>query len=184
MESNKKTLIISIVFGLIILVLICFVIFPLFNGIKKNSEDFTVVKKDLILFQSETENIEGIKKTYDGLKKDLEKIEELFIDPEIPIDLIKFWEKIALDSEVLISIFPISLKTAEDEIWNSMGFQITITGSFPNFLEFLEKTENCSYLIEIQNLTVRKSTKRELKSEENEQFSLINATLLTKVYTK
>lgn len=186
MSQNKKTLIISVIFGLIALVVISFIIFPLLKGIKKNSEEFAAVKKDLFISQGKAGGLERIKETYENLRPDLEKIEKLFIDPKVPVDLIQFWEKTAIDSEISIEISPVSLKAPKEDSWNSMGFQISLTGPFPSFLKFLEKTENAPYLIEIQSLTVKKLTEGELESAKYEQFSLgdVKATLLIKVYTK
>lgn len=186
METNKKTLIISIVFGLIILALTCLIIYPLFRGIRKSSDDFITAKQDLILFQSRIENLGKIKKTYESWEGNLEKTEELFIDPEIPIDLIEFWEGIAKDLGILIDISYVSLKITEDDPWDSIGFQIIITGSFIDFLRFVEKIENSPYLIEIQNLIVKRLTEQEIKSEKYGQSSLgnVRAVLLTKVYAK
>lgn len=186
MEPNKKILITSIVFGLIILVLVFLIIYPLFRVIKKSSNDFITAKQDLILFQGKIENLGEIKKTYESWEGNLEKTEELFIDPEIPIGLIEFWERIAKDLGVSIDISHVSLKTVEDDLWDSVGFRIVIAGSFANFLEFFEKIENSPYLIEIQNIVVKRLTEQEIKSEAYGQSSLgdVRAILSTKVYAK
>lgn len=186
MEPKKKIIIFSLIFGIITLVLINFVICSLLEGIKKDSEEFIAAKKELILSKGETGKFEQFKETYKELEPDLEKIDKLFVDPEVPIDLIEFWEKTAIDSELSINISPALLKALETDPWHSVGFQIALVGPFPDFLKFLEKIENAPYLIEIQNLIVKRLTKQELKSTKYEQFSPgdVNITLVTKVFTQ
>lgn len=186
MDPKKKTVLISIIFGLIALTLIGFVIYPLFKGIKETSQELIAVKKELALIQTGTKNVKQIEEIYQSLKTDLEKIDRLLIDPEVPIDLIEFWENLAADLEVSIDISPFSIRDSETDPWNSIGFQITLIGSLPNFLKFLEKIEYSPYLIEIQNLTVKKLVEKELKLERYEQISPadISGTLAAKIYTK
>lgn len=186
MNPRKKIIIFSIIFGLISLTLVCFVIYPLFKEIKENSGEFISSKKELALSKNETEKFGEIKEVYKNLEADLEKIDKLFIDSEVPVELIKFWEDIAKDSGLFINISPTSLTTAEGETWKSMGFQITLSGSSSNFLKFLEKTETGPYLIEIKNLAVGKITGGKLREKEYAEFSSedVSANLLIKVYTK
>ncbi len=153
----RKIITISVVFGIIIVILLSFVIYPLLKGVKKNSQEFILAKKELLSFKTKTEEFEQSKEVYRGLKTDLEKIDELFINPDVPIDLIKFWRATAEDSGLLIDISPTSLEADETAPWDSMGFRLSLTGSFSDFLKFLEKIETAPYLIEIQNLSAKKS---------------------------
>ena len=153
----KKIIVISIIFGIVVIILLCFVIYPLLSGVKKNSQDLILAKKELISFKAETEKFEQSKKVYGSLKTDLEKIDELFIDSDVPINLIKFWRKTAEDSGLLIDISPTSLEVSETVLWASIGFRLNLIGSFPKFLKFLEKIETALYLIEIQNLSAKGS---------------------------
>ncbi len=185
--GNKQKIIINlIIFGIIILVLIIVVGFPLLKGIKKNSEEIIKVMKEIVLSKTQVEKFEEYRETYKKLTPDLEKIDNLFVNPEVPIDLIKFWEKTAADSNLLIDISPALSKSAETDPWNFIGFRVILTGSFPNLSKFLEKTEAGSYLIEIQNLVIKRLTEKDITSKEYEQFSLddVNTALLIKVFAK
>lgn len=177
MNSKKKTIVFSLVFGVASLALVCFVIYPLFKGIKKNSEELIIAKRESILLQGKTGKIEQFRKTYEDLKPDLEKIDHLFTNSEVPIDLIKFLKKTAENSELSNDISSVFVKTAETNPWGSLGFRITLDGFLPNFLKFLEKVETAPYLIEVQNLAVKKVSGSGLNLG-------VNATLVIKVYTK
>lgn len=186
MKPKQKILLNSAIFGAVILVLIIFLIHPLFKEIKKNSEDLILAKKELIFLQAKIENLEEFKEIYRALEPDLEKIDLLFIDPGVPIDFIKFLEKTGVDSRVSINISPISIKKSKIDPWSLMGFQITLAGSFSNCLKSLEKIETAPYLIEIQNLNIRRLTEREIQIKEFEKISPgdVKTTLLIKVFSK
>lgn len=175
MHGNKKILITSIIFGLIVFLLICFVVSPFLKGIKEDSEEIVALKKDLILSQNRVNNFENVKESYANMESSIERMDGLFINPNIPIDLIEFWEKIAKDSGVSIEISPVSLKKGETDPWDSMGFQLTLIGSFPDFLEFLEKIETSPHLIEIQNLNVKKTGMKALENN-------VSIILIAKIY--
>jgi len=176
MNTNKKIIVISVFFGIVIIILISFVIYPLFKGIKKNSQDFILARKELVSSKAEAEKFEQFREIYPSLKKDLEKVDELFINPEVPIDLIKFWRDTAEDVGVSIDIFPTSLEPTETMPWDFLGFRLTLIGSFPDCLKFLEKTETGPYLIEIYDLSAKKY--------EQPSFGDVRTNLTVKVYTK
>lgn len=185
MGPKKKIILFSMFFGIVSLVLVFLVIWPLVKNIKRNSNEFIETRKEIILSKTKTKELEEFKNFYQKLNPDLERVSQLFIDPEVPIDLIKFWEKTAKDSELSISISPISSKTVEAEFWNSLGFQINLNGFSPNFLRFLEKIENSFYLVEIQNLSIKKSEEKINPVEFASQlFNRVDAILTIKFFTK
>ena len=153
----KKIIVTSIIFGIVVIILLSFVVYPLLSGVRKNSQEFILAKKELVSFKAETEEFEQSKEVYRSLKTGLEKIDQLFISSDVPIDLIKFWREAAQNSGLLIDISPISLGAKETALWDSIGFRLSLIGSFSNFLKFLEKIETAPYLIEIQNLSAKNS---------------------------
>jgi len=156
MTTNRKIFLTLVVSGSVALVLIFFIVYPLLRGIKKSSGELIAIRNDLIEISGQTGSLVQIKKIYEEVEPDFKKIDQFLIDPEVPIDLIRFWEKTAKDSEVSINIYSTVLKKSGNELWNSMGFQITLIGSFSHFLRFFEKVETGPYLVEIQNLNVKR----------------------------
>ena len=186
MENKQKIIINLIIFGIITLVLIIVVVFPLLKEIKKNSGEIISVRKEIVLSKTQAEKFEEYREIYEKLTPDLEKIDNLFVNPELPIDLIEFWEKTAADSNLLIDISPALPKSAETDSWDSIGFRVILTSSFSNFSKFLEKIEASPYLIEIQNLVIKRIEKGEFRLEEQELTPSedISATLVIKVFTR
>ena len=183
MDLRKKIYISSTIFGIICILLIVFAIYPVFREIKRSSEEFLSEKKNLILLSEEIKDLQESKKLYEVHQLSLEKINELFIDPEIPIEFIRFLEKNATDSQLLIEISPLPTTVPKKggELWSNLFFQISTKGSFPNFLRFLEKLENGPYLIEVINLNLKRSVE---KKTEEVSASGINAVFSIKVFSK
>jgi len=175
--NQKKQILISIInFGLIALFFAFFAVCPLFKEIKKNSENFISTKKELASLDLQSKNLGEFEKIYQENLQNIEKIDNLFVNPEVPVDFISFLEKTSQDSNIPIKI---SLLTSKGEkgAWPSFQFQILSTGSFNNFSKFLEKIEKASYLIDIKSLNIGRSAE-EISAGD------IKATLLLKVYSK
>ncbi len=179
MQAKKKIIILSIIFGAITALLIGFAAFPLYKGIKKDLAELINVKKELVMSKEEAGKFEQFRDTYEKNESDLIKIDQFFIDPDVPIDLIKFWEKTANSCCLSITVSPVSLKSEKGAPWNSIGFQVNLTGLFSNFSKFLEKTESGPYLIEIQRLILSK-----LKDNEEEGIGGVRVNLSARVFAK
>jgi len=186
MTLTKKIYLSLATFNILSLGLIFFLIYPLFIEIKKNSKDLISQKQTIQALEAKIENLEKFKILYQDLKPDLEKINTLFVDPEVPIEFISFLEKTSADCEVLIKISSAPAKKTKTDPWPSINFQIFTFSSFPNFLKFLEKLENSPYLIEISNLSIQRITEADLKLKKDERLALgdVKSTFTIKVYTK
>lgn len=186
MKPRGKIFLIAVILGLLILILFCFGIYFLIKDIKKNSEDFLMAKKEISIVQAKIENIESFKNTYVFLKPDLEKISNLFVDPEVPIDFREFLKSTASSSGVSNKVSLISSKAIIEEPWSFLEYQLNLTGSVPNIFKFLERIEAANYLIEIKNLSIGRLGEKSLTTKEFKTFSLddVNVTLVIKVFTR
>lgn len=161
--KNKINLLIT-VFVISIVLLVVFGIYPLFTEIKKNSQEVILEKKTLLSLEAKTEDLEKFKNFYKDIEPNLEKIDNLFIDSETPVEFIGFLEKINRDCELSLKISLTPPIRLEKDSWPSVTFQMNSIGSFPYFLKFLEKLESSPYLIEIQNLSVNKLEKGDIQA--------------------
>lgn len=157
MNPRKKIIISLIAFGTLALILIILIIYFLFPEIKNNSEEILLQKKQLILLAKEKENLEKMEDIYKNYQSDLDKIEKLLIDPEVPIEFMSFLETTASTSDLQLEISSITKEVKIDPL-PSLSLQTLVNGSFPNFLEFLEKLEASPYLIEILDLNTQRLT--------------------------
>ena len=181
MSSRKKIYFWFLFFGGISLFLIAFLIPKFLRKIQANSQELISLKSDLASFQKETKNLSKLSETYQNYQENLAKIDRIFIDPKRPIEFFDFLEKNAQIFQLKIEISPVS--KPETETLPSLFFQISTSGSSPNFLRFLEKLENSPYLIDILNLNVKKLTEGKIRSEGLSPQD-VEATFLMKVYTR
>lgn len=186
MSSKKKIYFWFIIFGVISLFFFVFVIPKFLKEIRKNSGDLISSKSELASLREETKNFSQLAKIYQNYQSNLTKINGFFIDPEVPIEFIKFLEKNAILSQQKIEISLASTRKTDTDPWPSLFFQISTYGSFSNFLKFLGKLENSPYLIEILDLNTKKLTEGELQSTKFQGLFLgdVGATFSIKVYTQ
>jgi len=182
----RKIILLSIGVAIFNLLLIIMILFPLFVDLNKVANDIIVLRKDSVSFEKELEIAEQFNNSYDSLELKQENIEYFLINFDVPIDLIKFFENTAKDSNLMISIFPSSIGKPEKGSWGSMSFNIELLGDFLGFSRFLEKLETSHYFLEIQSIQLRKITKEELYLEKYEGFSTgqVKTTLKVRVYTR
>ena len=185
MTTDKKIYISSAILILLIILFIIFLICPIFEEIKKNSKDLISQNENLVSLEVKVVNLKKFETIYQNLKPNLEKIDNLFIDPEVPVEFISFLEKTSRSCNLTLSLSLSSQKKIAEETWYSLNFQTNLTGSFLDFSKFLEKLEASPYLIEIKDITINKLKETEAKKESKKSsFSNIETTLLIKVYTK
>ena len=159
MKRNKKIYIISLISILVSLFLVTFFIWLLLRGIEKNSKDLISSKNDIFTLAARTNETENFKKNYGNYEPNFKKIDQLFIDPNNPVDFIKFLESTAYNFQITsqISLRP-SFQNAQQGtggiIKNFIIFQLSSRGNFSDVLNFVKKIENGPYLIEIENLTI------------------------------
>jgi len=186
MSPRKKIYFWLIIFGGISLFFLVLVIPKFLGETRESSENFISLKNELASFRKEKESLSRLKVIYQNYQSNLAKIDEIFIDPEVPIEFINFLGKNAQLSQLKIEISLLPKREAEAETLPSLFFQVSTFGSFPNFLKFLEKLENAPYLIEVLDLNTRKSTEREIQSTKFQGLlpGDVESTFSIKAYTR
>ncbi|MEK9134888.1 MAG: hypothetical protein AAB451_01100 [Patescibacteria group bacterium] len=125
------------------LVFIIFLIYPLFEDIKRSSSRILEQKQKLLLLELKFKNLEKFQNRYVDIEPDFKKTETFFVKADLPVEFIRFLEKTSKDSNVATQI---SL--------SSGSYQITVAGSSQDFLRFLERLQNSRYLIEIGSFNI------------------------------
>ena len=182
MKTKIKIYLLSVIFIIISLALIYFFAYSLFIDIKNSSEKILSDRSRVVTLQKEIKEVDVFKKNYDEYKPNLEKINSLFVDSKNPIEFIKFIEKIASDSSVLVDINLSSSQKGKTTDSNIAVFQVYAKGQFLNILRFAQKLETGPYLTKITNLTAKK-TLQDLTNGKG-SLSLVEANFLIEVVTK
>jgi len=165
MTIKNKTILLSIFFSVSFLLILFLLILPNIKEIKRISSEISQTKFKLEEISKRQEEIERFKKLSPEIKENLSNFENSFVNKEIPVDFFEFLEKIAKDLKIQSQIS--ILTTSKDNI----SFQIKGVDAPENVFRFIEKVENCNYLIQVERIRISKLSEAELKMEEFKGFS-------------
>ena len=158
MKNKNKIFIYSAIFSLAGLAIILFLIAPVFQNIDKNSRKLFSDKESLLLLSEQVKEMDSFQKNYEAYKTSLEKIDALFVDPKNPVEFIKFLEDAASENKIESGISLMQSLSKESKSGQAyLSFQMACEGDFSDIIAFSEKLENGPYLIDIQNLMVKKA---------------------------
>ncbi|OGZ84260.1 MAG: hypothetical protein A2599_00680 [Candidatus Staskawiczbacteria bacterium RIFOXYD1_FULL_39_28] len=176
-SAQNKIYLISAVFTLVILAIAMFLIWPVFKNIEGGVKELSLLKNDIVFSREEIAGLQSFQNKYEAYKPNLEKLDGMFVDPNSPIEFIKFVEKKSLDAGVVPEINMSQGLQAQGEGLAFMIFRINFKGSLQKILEISEKMEAGPYFLEIQSLKIRESS----VANQGQDF---NASLLIKVLAK
>ena len=159
--------------------LIVFVVYPLFSGIIKGSEDLVFQRNILLSLEKKIQKLENTEGIYENYQDNLEKIDNLFINSEALWDFVIFLENTYKECQAQVDIFLSLTSEPEEDQWGFAVFQLHFVGSSSNLFKFLDKLEASPYLIEFQNLNISK-----ISASENCTLNCLNANFSIKVYSK
>lgn len=154
MENNKKIYTILSVFALSSLVLIVFFVWPLLKDIDNSSKDLVFARNGMAALRDQTSQAENFKQNYQAYKFNLERIDQMFVDQNNPVNFIEFLENTAYSQGVSaqVSLLPYSQSPQQ-----FIMMQLVSKGGFSNISNFLKKVEAGPYLLEIESLTIQNS---------------------------
>lgn len=156
------------------------------KNISGASGQLATEKKNLFTLESKIKSLENFRQEYEELKPDLEKADSLLVQAQLPVDFIQFLEEISSEAGINLKISPLADIKITGDPWPSSNFQLSLAGSYPKIIRFIDKLENSQYLITLQSLNFSKLTDMELKSKEFASFFSGDAkgNISLKVYTK
>jgi hypothetical protein len=165
MKIFRKTILTPILFLIIVIIFISFFILPTFDQIKKISQNISSLELDLENLEKRAENIKNFKRKFPTIKDNLSLFENSFVNREFPIEFVNFLENTAKSYQISLEI---SLLKSEK---NYLSFQIIVIGPPKEIFRFVEKVENCSYLVQIEKININKLSETETKAKEMEKIS-------------
>ena len=159
--------------ALVLLVFAAFVLFPLLRGIRADSAKVFVARQELSQVNMYEEHIQKFEKLSKARENEIALFNNLFVDRKTPIAFIEFLETYSQGSRVSLEISPVESLKKEEGAWDSIDFDLTGKGMFPNVLSFMKQVENAPYLLEFKNATLQRLATGE-----------VSFSFLIKVYTK
>ncbi len=156
MLNHNKRYILAMVFLAAAIMLLGFWAYALFGVIAKGSAQILSDKKEVAMMELQNKIVGDFKAKHEQYRADLQKINQLFVDSENPIDFITFLESVSADTGASAQINVVApVKSENQKAGRQIGFEITIDGRYQNILRFAEGLENGPYLVKITNATVR-----------------------------
>ena len=118
------------------------------------------------------------------LKDDLEKINNVFVDEEAPVEFLQFLEQTADENQISINVSLLPQREG-GLVFSFLDFKVSLKGNYLDCLGFLSKLETAPYLVEIATLNIRKLAISEGGSGASPGASLknVNFDLSIKVFT-
>lgn len=183
MTTRKKIFIIIVLFLVIYILLSLFLVNPFTQEIKDNSKKIIVGQGNLLALNSQLKEIENFNKIYSEHKPNLDKIDSLFVEANNPVNFIEFLEKISSDLGLVsnINLLPNAQNVKNNNSWPFISLQISCTGDFLKVLKFSEILENSSYLVQIDNISIKKLI--DAKGASN-NLGGVQAVFIIKAFTK
>ncbi|MBI2123740.1 MAG: hypothetical protein HYU04_00610 [Candidatus Wildermuthbacteria bacterium] len=156
MTAHSKTIAVLAGFVLALLVFAAFVLFPLLRSIRADSAKVFVARQELSQVSMYEEHIRKFEELSKARENEIALFDDLFVDRKTPIAFIEFLETYSQGSEVSLEISPVESLKKEADVWDSIDFDLTGKGTFPNVMSFMEQVENAPYLLEFKNLTLQR----------------------------
>jgi len=167
---DRKNFYLLVIFILMIFSFTIFLNISLIKEIEEDYKELIVQKQELYLFQKQIQEFESFKNK-DGIYGScLENIDKLFINKETPIEFIKFLEEKSQELGVLIKITPATISPRDNDLWENLGFQINLTGSFPRCIAFLEKVQLSKWLSDVEKLSINRISEKDIEMHKLENF--------------
>lgn len=162
MNKSQKIILLSVLLSLTVFLAVVFVIYYLYSGMKLSSAELNSARSQLLLIQDNSGDFQKLRSRYNDLLPITEKIDGLFADPMVPVEVIQSWERAAEAAGLEIEISPGS--SDKGEPWDYLRFTIILTGPFKGSMEFIDKLESGPYLAEITSFSARRLTSKETSS--------------------
>jgi Tfp pilus assembly protein PilO len=146
----------------IILVIVFTVSSVLFLADKIESKTKKLQEKRSVLrvSQQQDENFLELKKTYDIIKNNQKKIEEIFPDDDNIGNFIIALENTAeqTSNAQILNFDSLDNAKAEGENIKSLKFTVFLTGNTNTFINYLKQIKSLPYFIEIENVTLNNNS--------------------------
>jgi Tfp pilus assembly protein PilO len=179
MVNKNKIYAIVAIFIILALLMAGFSVF-LFIQIAEKSKEMASDKNIAVGLEEQFNDVEGFKKEYDNYKPNLERIDNLFVDSENPVNFIEFLEETASGLNAKLEMSPPSFLI--DGSTTLANFQLSLTGGFPEIIRFSRTMESSPYLIKIKNLNIKNTEKN--GNSKDKLAGQIKADFLIEVFAK
>lgn len=159
MEDFRKKI---IVFSLVIVVglggTLVFNVF-LFQQLKTLSSELSFTKSELAVLTERSSQMSLWEKEAPALEEELREVENVFVNPEMPLSFLDFVERSAEESDLIYNISLLESRGKRGESFSPLEIRVDAKGGFPSCLKLLDYIENSPYLVRSKSLIFSSSEK-------------------------
>lgn len=152
LNINKINILLAVIL-LSAFVFILFVIFPILGQIQKNADRLVVLRQEKLILEDQLTALQDYKETARDVQKNLDALEDMFVNVQFPVDFVQFLENLASENDLLIEI---SSPAGGEEDGYAM-FQLALRGTSPDFTRFIARLETGPYLVKIQQMQIQRA---------------------------
>ena len=149
-QNKLYTTAAALAFGILLVVFIF--ILPLLSRIEQNAQRLIELQQTRAKLEAQLSAIKEFKKIANDVREKTEFINQLLIDPALPVEFVRFMEGIAVQNRLAVKTS--SIREEKTEIGEARVFQIDLRGAFPDLMRFLEQLESAPYLTRVQGLQI------------------------------
>ncbi len=156
MTPRSKTMAALGTCAVMLLLFVAFILFPLLRSIRSDSARVFAARQQLSqvsLYESQIQKFQELSQTRE---EDVALFRNLFVDSSTPLAFIEFLETYSQTSQVSLKITPVESLRKEEDVWDSIDFELTGKGTFPHVLSFAKQVEYAPYLLEFKNVILQR----------------------------
>lgn len=183
---TQKISLVAISFFVVLGLIIFLVTAPLIKQIKNDGVELSEKKQTIELLYQDWRVLEASRKEYVKIENELNSLPAILPSGEA-LKFIMLIESIAQNTNNRQEVSVVNNTGTKKEGAQSLDFQITLRGNFPNLVKFLAYLENAPYYNEIDSVQIKGLTAKDIQSmKEGEGVGLgagdITSTLKISVY--
>lgn len=148
---EKKTIVVAVLFGAIILIVVFFVILPTIKNIHQIDQDTYNLRLYLEKKYERSISLKSTIKKIDDIKAEITDYNDRLFRSKDNLELITYLETTAAKNQVNQRILSSNLDNIAN---NQVTFSLAITGDYKDTLQYLNDLEHSQYFISIIHLNI------------------------------
>jgi|GEM_PF-662302 hypothetical protein len=108
-------------------------------------------------------------------RTNLDKLDKVFVDAQLPLDFINVLERVARDTSVGIEFSSSIIQPKKADSWPMVGIEAQVAGETEAILRFIKKIETSPYLVEIQGVEIQIDIPQKEESPVNNGTTTVQA---------
>jgi len=154
--TNKKIYIYTGSVLVAFIIMIVFILYPLYNDIIIFNQDIRDQRIQLAIYEQQRNDLEKSRKDYNNIKNEIVNISKIFIEKDQILNLIDTLDIIADANSIIQTINLSDINPSADT--TAVKINIELQGNWENLLSYLESLETLDNYISLYDLNFTKKT--------------------------